>query len=147
MKNLIIVITLFLITSCATTNKYSDYDYSYARNGGLSPIYENLLIKGHQAHYSFEDQNQKVKKDFRLSSAQLRGVENALDENNFRTIQEDYKKLYDNISTSINVKKGNNSASKSDASHIMPKDQQRWENVVFVFEEIINKNIKKDLKK
>lgn len=35
-------------------------------------------------------------------------------------------------------KKGNNSASKSDASLIMSEDKARWEAVVNVFQEIIN---------
>lgn len=147
MKKLIFVFTLLLLTACATPNKYSDFDYSYARSGGLSPIYENLLIKGHKAHYSFEGQNQKIKKDFRITSQELREIENVLEDNNFRMIQEDYKKLYDHISTSISIKKGNNSGRKSDASYIMPKDKERWDKIVMVFQDIITEHVKADSKK
>jgi len=143
MKNLFFVLTFLFLTACASPNKYRDFDYSYARSGGLSPIYENLLIKGHKVHYSFEGQNQKVKKDFRITSRELHRIETALEENKFRSIQEDYNKLYDNISTTINVKKGDNSGSKSDASNIMPKDKARWDSVVVVFHDIIQNNVKK----
>ena len=61
-----------------------------------------------------------------------------MNQQNFRTIKEDYKKVYDHISISINAKKGNNSGSKSDASLIMSEDKARWEAVVNVFQEIIN---------
>jgi hypothetical protein len=53
-------------------------------------------------------------------------------------IQEDYKKLYDYISTSIVVKKGSQSASKSDASYIMDADKARWENVANTFRQLID---------
>lgn len=141
MKHVIFVLAILLgLTSCAAPNKYSNFDYSYARSGGLVPVYENLLIKGHRVHYSFQTQNRKIKKDFKITNDELQTIERALSDNKFRMIQEDYKKLYDNISTSINVKKGENSGSKSDASLIMAPDQQRWNNVVKTFEDIITKN-------
>ncbi|GEM_PF-217335 len=141
MKNVIFALAvLFLVSSCATPNKYSNFDYSYARSGGYAPIYENLLIKGDKVHYSFESKDRKVKKDFSISNDDRQKIEEALSANNFRTIREDYKKFYDNISTSISVKTGPNSGNKSDASHIMAADRERWRNVVKVFEELIVKN-------
>ena len=141
MKKLIFVFLIIILAGCTSQNKYSDFDYSFARSGGYAPIYENLLIKGNKAHYSFEGQGKNVKKDFSLTTKDLKEIENVLTENHFRRIQEDYNKLYDNISVEINIKKGNNTGSKSDASYIMKKDQQRWENIVIVFQQLINRNI------
>lgn len=143
MKNFILVFFILILTGCNTQKKFSDFDYSYSRSGGYAPIYENLLIKGTTVTYSFEGQEKNIKKTFKISAQDLQKIENALTENNFRTIQEDYKKVYDNISVAINVKKGQNSANKSDASFIMKKDQERWNAVVAVFHDIINAN--KDL--
>ena len=106
MKNLIILFILAILTGCSTQNKYSNFDYSFARSGGFAPMYENLLIKGNKVHYSYERQNTKIKKDFSISDAELKNIEEDLTANKFRFIQEDYKKLYDNISTIVTVKKG-----------------------------------------
>ncbi|AZI34287.1 hypothetical protein [Kaistella carnis] len=138
MKNLIILFILAILTGCSTQNKYSNFDYSFARSGGFAPMYENLLIKGNKVHYSYERQNTKIKKDFSISDAELKNIEEVLTANKFRFIQEDYKKLYDNISTIVTVKKGENSATKSNASQIMESDQQRWDNVTAVFQQIID---------
>lgn len=138
MKRFVALCFLVFLAACTSQNKYSDFDYSYSRSGGYAPIYENLWIKGNTAHYSFEGEGKKVKKDFKISTEHLQKIENTLSQQNFRTIQEDYKKVYDNISISINVKKGENSASKSDASFIMSKDKERWDAIVKTFQEIIN---------
>lgn len=142
MKKLIFVLFAFLLASCNTQKKYSDFDYSFSRSGGFSPIYENLLIKGKNAHYSFEGHGKKIKKDFKISTGELAMVEKAIADNNFRTIQEDYKKVYDYIATSVTVKKGVNSASKSDAAFIIEKDKKRWDDVRSVFQNIISSHIK-----
>ncbi len=138
MKRFIAFFVLMALTACSTQKKYTDFDYSYSRSGGLSPIYENLWIKGNNAHYSFEGQGKNIKKDFTLSKDELSNIQNVLEQNNFRMIQEDYKKLYDYISTSIIVKKGSQSASKSDASYIMEADKSRWENVENTFRKLID---------
>lgn len=138
MKNFLVAFLVVILTACTTPQKFSNFDYSYARSGGYAPIYENLLIKGNEAHYRFEKQNVKIKKDFMITDDELRQIEETLSENNFRLIQEDYKKLYDNISISINVKRGPNSGSKSDASLIMEKDKAKWNHVTDVFQRIIN---------
>lgn len=142
MKKLIFVFLIIILAGCTSQNKYSDFDYSFARSGGYAPIYENLLIKGNKVHYSFEGHGKNIKKDFKLTTQDLKDIENVLTENQFRRIQEDYNKLYDNVSVKINVKKGNNTGSKSDASYIMKEDQQRWENIVTVFQQLIDRNIK-----
>ncbi|MCP2037827.1 hypothetical protein [Chryseobacterium sp. HSC-36S06] len=138
MKRFIAFFVLMALAACTTQKKYTDFDYSYSRSGGLSPIYENLWIKGNNAHYSFEGQGKNIKKDFTLSKDELSNIQNVLEQNNFRMIQEDYKKLYDYISTSIIVKKGSQSASKSDASYIMEADKSRWENVENTFRKLID---------
>lgn len=140
MKKLIFVFLLLILAGCKTQNKYSDFDYSYSRSGGFAPIYENLLIKGNNAHYSLEGQGKDFKKDFQISNEDLNNIELVLTQNNFRSIQEDYKKIYDHISTSINVKNGENSAMKTDAASIMKKDKKHWEAVTNVFQQIITSN-------
>ena len=72
-------------------------------------IRDSLWIKGNTAHYSFEGEGKKMKKDFKVSGEELKNIEDALTKNSFRTIREDLKKVYDYRSTSINVKKGPNS--------------------------------------
>ena len=126
MKKLLFVLLITILAGCNSQKKYTDYDYSFARSGGFAPVYENLLIKGTNAHYSFEGRGQKIKKDFTVSAEELAEIETALTQYRFRTIQEDYQKLYDHIIVEINVKKGKNAASKSNASQIMKKDEQRW---------------------
>ena len=141
MKKLFVLFILAVLASCNANKKYSDFDYSFARHGGYAPIYENLWIKGNTAHYSFEGEGKKMKKDFKVSGEDLKNIEDALTKNSFRTIREDLKKVYDYRSTSINVKKGPNSGSKSDASFIMENDRPRWNNIVSVFQQIIDSNI------
>ncbi|MDN5578803.1 MAG: hypothetical protein L0G11_05590, partial [Chryseobacterium sp.] len=141
MKKIIAIFVFVILAACNTQKKYSDFDYSYSRSGGFAPIYENLLIKGNNAHYSFEGQGKKFKKDFKITSEERKKIENALSQNNFRMIREDYQKVYDNISTSINVKIGKQSGSKSDASMIMEGDKNRWNNITSVFQEIIKNKI------
>lgn len=106
MKRFVAFCFLVLLTACTSQNKYSDFDYSYSRSGGYAPIYENLWIKGNTAQYSFEGEGKKVKKAFKISSEDLLKIKNTLNQQNFRTIKEDYKKVYDHISISINAKKG-----------------------------------------
>ncbi|AZB21859.1 hypothetical protein EG338_07110 [Kaistella haifensis] len=141
MKKIIALFIFVILAACNTQKKYSDFDYSYSRSGGFAPIYENLLIKGNNAHYSLEAQGKKFKKDFKITSEERKKIENALSQNNFRMIREDYQKVYDNISTSINVKIGKQSGSKSDASMIMEGDKNRWNNITSVFQEIIKNKI------
>lgn len=147
MKKVIFVFLILILSACTTnTNqkKYSDFDYSFARSGGLSPIYENLLIKGNKAHYSFEGQGKNIKKNFDLTNDDLKNIEKVLTQNKFTRIQEDYRKLYDNISVEINVKKGSNAGSKSDASLIMEKNKDHWEKIVNTFQQVIDSNVNLD---
>ncbi len=139
-----ILFAIIVLVSCNSQKKiYSDFDISYSKSGGLAPIYENLLIKGTDAHYSFEGQGKKIKQNFKVSYEDLKKLENIISENNFRRIEEDHKKIYDFISTSINIRQGKNSGSKTDASGIMPKYRSQWTNVTNAFQEIINTNVKK----
>ena len=141
MKRLIALCVFLVLAACNSQKKYSDFDYSYSRSGGYAPIYENLWIKGDSAHYSFEGEGKKVKKDFKLTAQELKQIDDALALNNFRMIQEDYIKVYDRVSTAIYVKKGPESGRKSDASFIMEADKARWDNVVRVFEDIIETKV------
>ncbi|KPE50261.1 hypothetical protein [Chryseobacterium indologenes] len=138
-----ILFAVIVLVSCNSQKVYSDFDISYSRSGGYAPIYENLLIKGNTVHYSFEGQGKKYKQDFKISNEDLKKLDYTLSQNNFRRIQEDRKKLYDNIATSINIKKGPNEGSKTDASMIMPNFTTNWNNITNAFQEIINNNVKK----
>ncbi|MDQ1163173.1 hypothetical protein QE422_003541 [Chryseobacterium sp. SORGH_AS 447] len=138
-----ILFALIVLVSCNSQKVYSDFDISYSKSGGFAPIYENLLIKGNSAHYSFEGQGKKYKQDFDVSDQDLKNIETILSKNNFRRIQEDHKKIYDHISTSINIKKGPNEGSKTDASSIMPNYRTNWSNITNAFQELINTHVKK----
>ncbi|PQA96894.1 hypothetical protein B0A69_02175 [Chryseobacterium shigense] len=141
-KILGILFAVIVLVSCNSQKVYSDFDISYSRNGGISPVYENLLIKGNNAHYSFEGHGKKHKQDFKISNEDLKKLDQALSQNNFRRIEEDRKKLYDNVTTSINIKKGPNEGSKTDASMVMPNFTTNWANILGTFQEIINNNVK-----
>ncbi|MCJ8155450.1 hypothetical protein MKJ01_16960 [Chryseobacterium sp. SSA4.19] len=138
-----ILFALLVLVSCNSQKVYSDFDISYSRSGGFAPIYENLLIKGNNAHYSFEGQGKKYKQDFKVSQEDINNIERTLTQNNFRKIKEDHKKIYDQISTSVNVKKGANEGNKTDASSIMPAYRTNWTNITNVFQQLINNNVKK----
>lgn len=138
-----ILFALIVLVSCNSQKVYSDFDISYSKSGGFAPIYENLLIKGNTAHYSFEGQGKRYKQDFDVSDQDLKNIETILSKNNFRRIQEDHKKIYDHISTSINIKKGPNEGSKTDASSIMPNYRTNWSNITNAFQELINTHVKK----
>lgn len=138
-----ILFAIMALVSCNSQKMYSDFDISYSKSGGFAPIYENLLIKGNNAFYSFEGEGKKVKQNFKISNEDLNKLEKTLSQNNFRRIEEDHKKIYDFTSTSINIKKGPNSGSKTDASAIMPNYNTNWMNITHVFQEIINANVKK----
>jgi pyrrolidone-carboxylate peptidase len=142
MKKLLFLCLLMILGGCSTQNKFSDFDYSFARSGGISPSYENLLIRGDQAFYSFKAPGKKIKKDFQVSTKDLENIEKVLTENQFRKIEEDLNKLFDQVKVEITVKNGDNSGRKSDASLIRKKDQQNWMNVVAEFQRIIDENIK-----
>ncbi|MFC3161005.1 hypothetical protein SAMN05443633_10193 [Chryseobacterium arachidis] len=144
MKRIIgILFALIVLVSCNSQKAYSDFDISYSKSGGFAPIYENLLIKGNNAMYSFEGQGKKYKQDFKITDEDLKKLDQTLSQNNFRRIQEDHQKIYDNITTSINVKKGPNEGSKTDASAVMPNFKTNWTNITSAFQELININVKK----
>ncbi|MGD1319862.1 hypothetical protein [Chryseobacterium sp. 2R14A] len=143
MKKILGVFLIILIAvSCNSQKIYSDFDISYSKSGGYAPSYENLLIKGNDVHYSFEGQGKKIKKSFKISNEDLKKLDETLSKNNFKRIQEDHKKVYDNITISISVKKGVNEGSKNDGSMIMPNFKTNWENITAGFQEIINNNVK-----
>lgn len=143
MKKLIAIFLLIMITvSCNSQKVYSDFDISYSKSGGYAPIYENLLIKGNDAHYSFEGQKNKIKTSFKLTNEEIQNLNQVLTQNNFRHIAEDHKKIYDRVAVSINVKNGENSANKTDASMIMPQSKKNWDQIVNTFQNIISKNVK-----
>ncbi|CAI8702758.1 hypothetical protein [Chryseobacterium sp. IT-36CA2] len=142
-KILGILFAIIVLVSCNSQKVYSDFDISYSKSGGFAPVYENMLIKGNNAHYSFEGQGKKYKQDFKISDEDLNKLDQVLSQNNFRKIQEDRKKLYDNISTSINIKKGPNEGSKTDASLITSNYQNNWNTILEAFQQIINTNVKK----
>ena len=142
-KILGILFAITVLVSCNSQKVYSDFDISYSKSGGFAPVYENMFIKGNSVHYSFEGQGKKYKQDFKISDEDLKKLDQVLSQNNFRKIQEDHKKLYDNISTSINIKKGPNEGSKTDASMIIQDYQTNWNTIIETFQQIINTNIKK----
>ena len=143
MKNAVLSLLVILFTlSCNSQKVYSDFDISYSKSGGKISTYENLLIKGNNAYYSFESQDNKSKQNFKISPEEVQNLNLVLSENHFKHIQEDRKKLYDKVAIAISVKTGDNTGSKTDASLIMPKYKTNWDNITRAFQEIINKNIK-----
>lgn len=141
MKKVLLLFVAILLFSCDSQKKFTDFDISYSRSGGYAPIYENFLIKGTSAHYSFEGHGKKIKKDVKVMQEELNRIHSVLKTNNFRFIEADHLKIYDNITTTINVKSGEESGVKNDGSGIMEKDQKKWENITTVFRSIIDSKI------
>lgn len=143
MKKLIGILFIIIMTvSCNSQKAYTDFDISYSKSGGYAPIYENLLIKGNNVNYSFEGHEKKIKTNFKLTNEEIQNLNQILTQNNFRQIVEDYKKVYDHVAITIHVKNGENSASKTDASFILPQSKKNWDQIVNSFQEIISKNVK-----
>ncbi|PQA93373.1 hypothetical protein SAMN05421796_105161 [Chryseobacterium piscicola] len=140
-KILSVLLILTFLISCNTQKAFSEFDFSYSKSGGHMPTYENLLIKDNKVYYSIHSQDKKTKKRFKISEAEAQSVEKTLSDNQFRKIIEDRKKIYDRASVTITVNKGQNTGSKSDASLIMAVDQRKWENIVEVFQKIIDNNV------
>ncbi len=141
MKKILAVLVFMILCSCNSQKIYENFDISYSRSGGFAPIYENVLIKDNKLHYSFEGQDKKIKKDFKISDAELESLQKSLTQNNFRFIETDHKKIYDNITTTINVKIGSEAAIKNDGSGIMPKDEKKWQNITQVFRNLIDSKL------
>lgn len=136
MKRFTVLLTLIILTGCASKPDFENYEYSYSKSGGLAPTYENLFLAGREGQYFYEGQNRKYSKSLKLTRAEQNTLATAIASNRLQTVREDYKKFYDFVATTIKVKNPN--IRKTNGSGIMPQDQQRWQNVVDAFEKIIN---------
>jgi hypothetical protein len=67
-----ILFAIIVLVSCNSQKVYSDFDISYSKSGGFAPIYENLLIKGNTAHYSFEGQGKNTGRILKLQTKILK---------------------------------------------------------------------------
>ena len=78
-----------------------------------------------------------------LSQKEKTALYQAIESNKLSTIREDYKKLYDHITTTVKVRTPREDIYKNDGSFIMPQDQKRWENIVGAFEALVEeKNLR-----
>lgn len=144
MKKLLALFVLLLLASCNSQKIFDTYELSYSRSGGYAPIYENFLIKGNTGHYFFESQGTKFSKKVAVSNAEKQKLYDAINANDLKTIREDIKKVYDNITTTVKVRNSAENTFKNDGSFIIPEHQQRWNNITSEFETLINcKNLRK----
>ncbi len=144
MKNWIAFLLILALSSCNSQKKYSDFEISYSRSGGLSPVYENMLIKGNRINYSFEGKGEKFVKKEKISDAEKQKLYNTAKANDLKNIQEDVLKMYDNITTTIKMKGTSSDIFKNDGSGITPAYQTKWNNIVKEFEALIqSKNLRK----
>lgn len=144
MKNWIVFLLILVLASCNSQKKYSDFEISYSRSGGMNPIYENMLIKGNKINYSFEGQGEKYTKKAKISTAEKQKLYNVAKINDLKNIQDDVLKLYDNITTTIKIKGNSFDVFKNDGSGIRPGYETKWQNVVNEFEALIkSKNLRK----
>lgn len=135
MKNIALILLILILNACQSQKVFENYELSYSKSGGYAPVYENLLIKNNTATYFFEGHGKKYSEKISLSDTEMKLLYEAIEQNNLRQIREDHKKMYDYITTTIKIKKDN--IIKNDGSGIFPQDQQRWNNVVNAFEELI----------
>lgn len=138
MKKLIALFLITLLVSCNSHKVFENYELSYSRSGGFAPIYENVLIKGNTVNYFYEAQGKKYSKKATITNAEKQKLYDALKSNDLKTIREDIKKVYDNITTTVKVKSPEGNYFKNDGSFIVPEHQQRWNNIVQTFEAFVN---------
>lgn len=144
MKKLIVLFFAMLLVSCNSHKVFTNYDLSYSRSGGYAPIYENLLINGSTANYFYEAQGKKYSKRVNITNAEKQKLYDAINKNDMKSIREDIKKVYDNITTTVKMKRNGDEIFKDDGSFIVPEHQQRWDNIVAEFENfIVSKNLRK----
>lgn len=144
MKNWIVFLLILALASCNSQKKYSDFQISYSRSGGMNPIYENMLIKGKKINYSFEGQGEKYTKKANISTAEKQKLYDVAKINDLKNIQDDVLKLYDNITTTIKIKGNGFDIFKNDGSGIRPGYETKWQNIVNEFEALIkSKNLRK----
>lgn len=143
MKKLVLLLMLFALAACNRTSIFETYELSYSRSGGYAPIYENLLIENFTAYYFFEGQGQKYNKKVSISSEEKQALLHSIESNDLSSIREDYKKLFDHITTTIKVKTTKQKTFKDNGSAIVPEHQARWANMVQSFESFIqSKNLR-----
>lgn len=137
MKKLLLILLIGCLYSCTNQSVFEHYELSYSRSGGYAPIYENLLIEGNTARFYFEGQNQKYNKKTSISNDEKALILKAIETSKLKEIREDYKKVYDNITTTIKVKTPNEKLFKDDGSFIIPEHQARWNSIIQAFESFI----------
>lgn len=138
MKKLIALFLITILASCNSHKVFENYELSYSRSGGYAPIYENMLIKGNTVNYFFEGQGKKYSKKGTITNAEKQKLYDAVKKNDLKTILEDIKKVYDNITTTVKIKSPEGNYFKNDGSFIIPEHQQRWNNIRNEFENFIN---------
>ncbi|MDO5615713.1 MAG: hypothetical protein Q4G16_05960 [Cruoricaptor ignavus] len=144
MKKLIGLFSIIFLFSCNSQKAFQDYEYSYAKSGGKISAYENVLIKGNTLRYFYEKPEEKRKAKINISAEEKQKLKDAIHQNDLKNIREDYKKIYDNVTKTIKVKDANQNIFKNNGSGITKEHQQRWDNIVTEFENLINsKNLRK----
>lgn len=144
MKKLIALFLITILAACNSHKVFDNYELSYSKSGGFAPIYENMLIKGNTVNYFFEGQGKKYSKKSTITNAEKQKLYDVIKANDLKTIREDVKKVYDNITTTVKVKSATENTFKNDGSFIVPEHQQRWDNITTEFENFINsKNFRK----
>lgn len=137
MKKIVFFVVLFIMASCTRSSIFEQYELSYSRSGGFAPIYENLLIRNNTAYYFFEGSGKKFNKKAQISQEEKSKLYDAINDNELAQIREDYKKVFDNITTTVKVKNASQKIFKDDGSFIVPEHQSRWQAVTGAFESFI----------
>lgn len=145
MKKLLFFTLLILLVGCQNKRSiFEQYEISYSRSGGYAPIYENLLIKENTAYFFYEGRGSKYEQKVKISPSEKNQLLSALEKNNISGIRADNKKVYDNITTTVKLKRADTSIFKDDGSFIIPEHQARWANITSAFESFIkSKNLRR----
>ncbi len=143
MKKFILILLIGTLYSCTNQSVFEQYELSYSRSGGYAPIYENLLIEGNTANFYSEAPGKKYNTKAVISNQEKAAIFKSIQTNDLKSIREDYKKVYDNITTTVKVKTPNDKIFKDDGSFITPEHQERWNGIISVFEAYItSKNLR-----
>ena len=144
MKNLVTFLAIIFSIYCHAQKTKSKVTYTYSFTVPMLGVYEDLVIVGTKANYSYKEEREKKKqtKDFTLSKKEVKNLEQSIKENSFATIRQEISDTGgpDGSFYSISVKKGKDEVEKV-SQKIIKEEVVRWRNMVKVFEDIIKTHV------
>lgn len=119
-----------------------DLKITYSREGGYAPRFEKCILSKEKCSYSYEFGKKKYAFDFVISEKEFNTLYEALKRNNFESIEESDKRIYDHIYERIDMEINDRFFSKTDNAGIALGSVRNWENCLAAITKIIEKEKK-----